>query len=55
MDQNAKILLLAFAGLALMSGFINWLTGSASVWLALGAQACIFGVLWRAGAFRERR
>ncbi len=55
MSQNIKTLLIAFVGLALLGGMLQWFTGSASGWLALGFVALTFGILWRAGAFHERR
>ena len=55
MNKNEQTLLLAFVGLALLGGVLQWITGSATGWLALGGVALTFGILWMTGAFRERR
>jgi hypothetical protein len=44
MNKNETTLLLAFVGLAMLGGLIQWITGSATGWLALGGVVLMFGI-----------
>jgi hypothetical protein len=54
MRRTYMILGAALVGLLLVSGFIHWLTGSASVWWIFLVVVLTFSVLLASGVFRPK-
>jgi hypothetical protein len=54
MRRTYTILGAAMVGLLLVSAFIHWLTGSASVWWVFLAVVLTFSILLVSGVFRPK-